>query len=102
MDFEECKRSLNITWDDPETDAQLKDDIAHAEFIINEYAGVQIDYSEDKSAAQLFKDCLRYIWNKCLDEFEGRYQPQIVALRTKYEVMAYVSDTETDEVRDVQ
>ncbi len=98
MDFEECKRSLNITWDDELTDTQLREDIASAKFIINEYAGVDIDYSEDKAAAQLCKDCLRYIWNKCLDEFEGRYQPQIVALRNKYEVMSYVSDSETDEI----
>ena len=89
MDFEEKKRNLNITWDDEETDKKVSDVYKSAEAFINDYAGVTVDYSTDKIAAQLLKDCARYLWNEVFDEFESRYGSQLNALRNNYLVMDY-------------
>ena len=97
MEFEEKLRNLNITWDDEETNKKVSDVYTSAEALIDDYAGVTVDYSSDKLAAQLLKDCARYVWNDCLDEFESRYGSQLNALRNKYLVEAAVVDNELSE-----
>ena len=94
MDINEMRENLNVTWSDPETDEKIERIYNRAEVTINDYAGCTVDYSSDLIAAQLLHDCARYIWNECLDEFERRYQPQIVALRNNALVAAYKKESE--------
>lgn len=98
IDIAEVKRSLNITWDDPDTDAKVSDMMVSAEAMINDYAGTRIDYSRDAIAMQLLKDCIRYIWNDCIDEFENRYRSQLIAMRNTYKVMDYVSESKENKI----
>lgn len=89
MGIDEKRRNLNVTWNDEETDKKINDTYTMAEALINDYAGVTVNYSTDIVAAQLVHDCARYIWNQVLDEFESRYSSHINALRHKYEVIGY-------------
>lgn len=95
--LDEKKRALNVTWDDPDTNAKIDDCFTSAEFHIWDYAGVNdIDPDEDRMARQLIKDCARYIWNDVFDEFERRYQTHLIALRTKYQVLDFEEEEEED------
>ena len=96
----EAKRNLNVTWDDPDTDAKINDVYDAAEAYLSDYAGHGIDYSTNIVAKQLLKDLARYIWNDCLDEFERRYQSHILALRNTFKVENYEDDTGKSEVRE--
>lgn len=90
MDITEAvKRYLDISWEDPDTDAKVEDTITSAKARINDHAGVEVDLTQDVLAFQLFKDCCRYIYNKVLDEFEKNYASELIALRNKYMVQAY-------------
>lgn len=101
--LEEKKRSLNITWDDPDTNAKIEEDFASAEILIKDYAGVELlDFDADGLARQLVKDCARYIWNDCLDEFERRYLTHLIALRNKYLVQGYDPDDPDNPEEDVK
>lgn len=93
----EQKRNLNVTWDDPDTDAKIYDCYVSAVAHVNDYAGTEVDLDEDPMARQLVKDLQRYIWNDCLDEFEKRYSSHIIALRNKYKVLDYVRESEVRE-----
>ena len=103
ISIEEKKRALNVTWDDPDTNAKIDEDFASAEILIKDYAGVELlDFDADGLARQLIKDCARYIWNDCLDEFERRYQTHLIALRNKYLVQEYDPDDPDDPEEDVK
>lgn len=93
ISLEEQKRNLNVTWDDPFTDDKIKDTYCSALALIQDYAGQEVSLDilkNDDMAKQLLKDCQRYIWNDCLDEFERRYSAHINALRNRYQVLDYV------------
>lgn len=90
ISLEEQKRNLNVTWDDQYTNDRIIDTYGAAMALIQDYAGPEVDLSSDEMAKQLLKDCQRYIWNDCLDEFERRFSSHINALRNRYKVLDYV------------
>ena len=90
ISLEEQKRNLNVTWDDQYTNDRIIDTYGAAMALIQDYAGPEVDLKSDEMAKQLLKDCQRYIWNDCLDEFERRYSSHIIALRNRYKVLEYV------------
>lgn len=92
----EMKRALNITWDDPDTNAKIEEDLLTAQSMIKDYAGEDLDVDEDREARQLIKDCTRYIWNDILDEFERRYITHLIALRNKYKALNYEDPDDPD------
>lgn len=98
----EMKRALNVTWDDPDTNAKIEEDLLSAQSLIKDYAGENLDPDADIEAKQLIKDCTRYIWNDLLDEFERRYMTHLVALRNKYKVLNYNPDDPDDPEEDVK
>ena len=51
----------------------------------------------DILAKQLLKDLARYIWNDCRDEFEPRFQHEIIKFRNDRMVRLYVSEREVGE-----
>lgn len=93
----EQKRTLNVTWDDPDTNAKIEEDFLAAQSLIKDYAGETLDPDEDIEARQLIKDAARYIWNDLLDEFERRYMTHLLALRNKYKVLNYDPDDPEEE-----
>lgn len=96
MDIDVIKRELNITWEDEITDKEVQDAMTSAKAIIDDFAAESVDLDTDLVAAQLYKDAARYYFNKVGDEFEVRFQPQLIALRTRYQVKRY--EEQEDEV----
>ena len=54
--LEEMKRALNVTWDDPDTNAKIEEDFHSAQSLIKDYAGENLNPDEDYEARQLIKD----------------------------------------------
>lgn len=50
----ECKRHLNITWDDDDTDEKVMDEILDAEATMNHKLGAEIDYTQYGQEHRLF------------------------------------------------
>ena len=108
IDEVEAKLNLNVTWSDEDTDAKIYYTYSSAKAQIDDYAGEgEVDYNTDILAKQLLKDLARYIWNDCRDEFEPRFQHEIIKFRNDRMVRLYDSERqmgegETDTLPDIQ
>lgn len=93
---EEAKLSLNITWDmDPVEEKRLDQDILSSIAYVEDFAGYQIE-DTDTVGRQLIKDCLRYIWNHVLHEFQVNYSEDLIMLREKYRTEHYAEESLSD------
>ena len=89
---EEAKLSLNITWDmGPVEEMRLDQDILSATAYVEDFAGYPIKET-DTVGRQLIKDCLRYIWNHVLSEFQVNYSEDLIMIREKYRAENYVEE----------
>lgn len=88
--LEECKRHLNITWDDDDTDAKVIGEILDAEATMNHKLGAVIDYTKRGQEHRLFLAYLLYLHNDCQNDFDPAYGREILQVRHKYEVKQYV------------
>jgi hypothetical protein len=88
----QVRRKLNITWNDPVTDARVVDIINSAIPDLIHRLGI-VDTAFDFSAAgaenTLFLAYCLYEWNHCLNEFEENYARMIAQVRAKHEVLNY-------------
>ena len=91
----ECKRHLNITWDDDDTDEKVMDEILDAEATMNHKLGAEIDYTQYGQEHRLFLAYLLYLHNDCPNEFDQAYGREILQVRHKYEVMQYAEGIQT-------
>lgn len=82
--LEEVKQDNNITWS--EDDEYLINLIHRAENRISDYAGKEINISEDSDARSLLISLVRYMRNKCEDQFEKNYISDILMLRARYRI----------------
>ena len=90
---EEAKLSLNITWDmGPVEEMRLDQDILSATAYVEDFAGYPIKET-DTVGRQLIKDCLRYIWNHVLSEFQVNYSEDLIMIREKYRAENYVEES---------
>ena len=97
IDETEARLNLNVTWSDDDTDAKIYYTYTSAQSQINDYAGCEVDYKTDILAKQLLKDLARYIWNDCRDEFEARFQHEIIKFRNDRMVKLYVDERQVGE-----
>lgn len=95
--LEELKQELYITWNDDNTDTRLINIQKRAEYKINDYAGTQVDISEDLDARSLLINLVRYMWNNVEEQFELNYKADILMLRAKYKVAAVKNESEGEE-----
>ena len=83
------KNYLDITYDDPDTDAKLTGICRRAEEYLRKAAGYRISFSaemDDQAALQLLFDCVRYIRSNALEEFADNFAGELWALRALYHV----------------
>ena len=97
IDEAEARLNLNVTWSDDDTDAKIYYTYTSAKSQIDDYAGGEVDYKNDILGKQLLKDLARYIWNDCRDEFEARFQHEIIKFRNDRMVRLYVSARQVGE-----
>lgn len=87
---------MDITWEDPHTDAKLDGILSRAQTKLCAYAGNDgIDFSEGSEERQLLFDMCSYVWNNAGEDFEANYLPDLLMLRARYKVEAMASENET-------
>lgn len=98
--IQQVKRKLNITWEDPTTNARVEDIMLSVYPWLKHKLGIT-DAAFDFSAAgverDLFLACCLYEWNHVpRDEFEENYKHTIADVRAVYVVAYYQNEQEGD------
>lgn len=97
--YEQVKRKLNITWEDEETAARVRDIIKSAIPDLLHRLGItdpDFDISADGAENTLFLAYCLYEWNHALNEWEDNYSKMIAQVRAKHEVAQYLESEETE------
>lgn len=81
----DLKLTLDVTWEDEDTDLKLTRILDRAKASLDEYAGEEINYDSDKVARQLVLDMSRYIWNNVAEEFKTNFGADLLQLRSRYQ-----------------
>lgn len=84
--LKDLKLTLDVTWEDEDTDLKLTRILDRAKASLDEYAGEEINYDSDKVARQLVLDMSRYIWNNVAEEFKTNFGADLLQLRSRYQV----------------
>lgn len=98
--IETLKTYLDITWNDPHTNAKLEGILARAQKKICAYAGSDdLDFADGSTEQQLLLDLCRYVYNNASEDFEQNYRADLLMLRAKYATPdpEEVTDDETSE-----
>lgn len=92
--LDELKLTLDVTWEDDDTNNKLTGILTRSMHQICEYAGEDIDFELDLTARQLVLDLSRYIWNNVSEEFKTNFGAELVQLRSRYQVKRYKEEDE--------
>lgn len=82
--FEEIKRVLRISWEDDDTDSNIKEHIKDGVAILEEDVKSVIDFTSDFLARRLLKTYCRYAWNNSEEYFIENNLHYILKLEVKY------------------
>jgi hypothetical protein len=95
--FDALKNDLDITYDDPETDAKLLGQCRRAEAYLRTASGHGwLTFSvnmADQELLQLLFDCVRYIRSNALNRFAENYGDDLFRLRS----MSHIWEQEREE-----
>lgn len=94
----QVKQKLNITWEDAETNAQVKEIIASAIPTVRHKLGIvgDFDFAVAGQENTLFKNYCLYEWNHCVNEFDDNYSNEIAQLRGIHAVANYAIENGGD------
>jgi hypothetical protein len=81
-----AKNYLDITWDDPGGDRKLSGILGRGMKYLDGIAGRELDYSTEDKPRELLFDYARYVRSNALDEFQGNYLHELLALQISEEV----------------
>nr|DAY94131.1 MAG TPA: Head Tail Connector Protein [Caudoviricetes sp.] len=90
----DTKNYLDITWDDPDGDKKLSGLIARGIKYLDNTAGKQLNYTIEDKGRELLFDYVRYARSNALDEFQGNYLHELIALQMQTEVPDDTQPTE--------
>ena len=97
--IETLKTYLDITWDDPHTNAKLEGILARAQTKLCAYAGnTELAFEDGSEEQQLLLDMCRYVWNNASEDFEENYLSDLLMLRAKYKTEAVPDEGETTHI----
>ena len=88
----DARNYLDITWDDEDTDKKLTGILRRGMSYLDGKAGAELDYLEEGQPRALLFDYARYARAGALDEFEGNYLHDLLALHLKYRVKEAQAD----------
>lgn len=98
---DQVRRKLNITWNDPETDARVAEIIESAiPFLIHKLgiSDPEFDFSVPGTENDLFKALCLYEWNHIpRDEFEANYHGTIANVQAQHVVKYYEGVVEDEQ-----
>ena len=93
----DVKEYLNITYHDEVTERVLIGALKRGQSIIDGYAGVEQDYSQEGLARQLLLDYCRYVRSHAAEVFEINFRRDLINLRELAEIQATVqAETEAE------
>jgi hypothetical protein len=94
------KRKLNITWEDPATNARVEDIMADVTPYLIHKLGITdaaFDFSAPGTERSLYLSCCLYEWNHIpRDEWEENYKHTIANVRDLY-LVKYAQEAGSDE-----
>lgn len=85
---------LDITWEDEADTKKLEGILRRGMAWLNDKAGAELDYTVEDTPRALLFDYARYVRSAALDEFEGNYKHDLIALNTKYRVEEWQKNAE--------
>ena len=96
--IQRVKRKLNITWEDPTTDARVDDIMGSVGPWLIHKLGLtdpEYDFNAPGTERDLYLSCCLYEWNHIpRDEFEENYKRTIADVRARHEVAHYLKEQE--------
>lgn len=97
---QQVKRKLNVTWEDPTTNARVEDIMSSVTPWLKHKLGITdaaFDFSAVGVERDLFLACCLYEWNHIpRDEFEENYKHTIADARAIYSVAYYQNQQEME------
>lgn len=87
--LDEVKKYLQITWNDPDTDARLTGIIDRGMSFFENLVGEPIDFEKDQKAKSLFFDYCRYANSSALELFQKNFGAELLNLQIEYQVKRY-------------
>lgn len=88
----EVKSYLHITWQDTNTDNNLKGFISRGMARLQDIAGVPLDFIAEDLPKFLLLDYCRYANVQALEMFEKNFPSELLSLHFKYQVEAMESE----------
>lgn len=85
------KTRLDITWDDPATDAKIAGIIEDGIVYLDSKRGGEADYASPSLSRQMLAEYCRYARDGALDVFEGNYLSMLLAMQNEQAVKDYAS-----------
>lgn len=82
--FKDIKDSLDITWEDEQTNKKIKEYITDGIELLQNDVGSSINFSEDIEARKLLKTYCRYARNNSEEYFIDNNLSEILKLEVKY------------------
>ena len=95
--IDDLKDYLCISFDDERTDRALTSSLSRGQAVIEDYAGAEIDFSQEGAEKQLLFDYCRYVRSQAPEMFEINFRHDLIALRAKYETEAAKNASNKDE-----
>lgn len=93
------RRKLNITWNDPTTDARVHDIMDDVTPYLEHKLGVGAgyDFTAPGTERSLYLSCCLYEWDHIpRDEWEANYARTIANVQARHTVAAYLKEAEPD------
>lgn len=103
--FTQVKRKLNITWEDEDTNARIKEIIASAIPSLKHKLGItetDFDFSISGAENTLFLAYCLYDWEHVVNEFDTNYSQLIAEVRARREVEYYLNSGEAGNDSEIQ
>ena len=96
--LEQVKQKLNITWEDADTNALVKNIINSAIPTLKKKLGIvgDFDFSVEGQENLLFKNYCLYEYNHSANEFDDNYSNEIAQVRAEHEVNNYLAENGGD------
>ncbi len=90
--LEDIRSALSITWDDAETDRQLRGILARGISYLNDIAGGETDFTQEGKGKELLIAYCLYARSNALDQFQTNYLPDLSYFQASEEVKRYLAE----------
>lgn len=95
----QVRRKLNVTWEDPDTDARIEEIMESAIPYLMHRLGItdpDFDFATPGDENTLFKAYCLYEWNHALNEFEVNYSHMVDSVHSRHAVKNYLNGGGSD------